>query len=108
MGRNLAPVFEMYGVGRDARYDYLYSEEEMGGFARTARSMAEEAGQVFVVQNNHFRGQALASGPTLTAAAFGRAFPGGQVLVTLDHTPMGDFVEIEGVGRLTNGVVAED
>jgi Na+/alanine symporter len=35
------------------------------------------------VQRLTLRGRALASGPTLTASAFGRAFPGGGILVTL-------------------------
>jgi uncharacterized protein YecE (DUF72 family) len=57
-GRNAADWFRD-GAGRDARYDYLYSPEEVGDLADLAGSLAHDAEEVFVVQNNHFRGQAL-------------------------------------------------
>jgi uncharacterized protein YecE (DUF72 family) len=57
-GRNAADWFRE-GAGRDARYDYLYSPEEVHGLWELARSLAEGAEEMFVVQNNHFRGQAL-------------------------------------------------
>ena len=57
-GRNRADWFREE-AGRDARYDYLYSISELEELAATARSMAESAAELVVVQNNHFRGQAL-------------------------------------------------
>jgi uncharacterized protein YecE (DUF72 family) len=57
-GRNAADWFRE-GAGRDARYDYLYSEDEVRDLAVLARALAEGAEEMFVVQNNHFRGQAL-------------------------------------------------
>lgn len=57
-GRNVADWFRE-GAGRDARYDYLYSPEEVRDLAGLARSLAESAEELFVVQNNHFRGKAL-------------------------------------------------
>ncbi len=57
-GRNRADWFRE-GAGRDARYDYRYSMSELGKLADTAREMAAQADQLIVVQNNHFRGQAL-------------------------------------------------
>jgi uncharacterized protein YecE (DUF72 family) len=57
-GRNTADWFRS-GAGRDARYDYLYSAAELEGLADTAREMSEVAEELYVIQNNHFRGQAL-------------------------------------------------
>ena len=57
-GRNRADWFRT-DAGRDARYDYLYSNDEIREVATTARRMAEQASELIVVQNNHFRGQAL-------------------------------------------------
>jgi len=57
-GRNARSWFDS-GAGRDARYDYLYDAAQLGEIAGAARAMARESAAVFVVQNNHFRGQAL-------------------------------------------------
>ncbi len=59
-GRNLAQWFRPE-AGRDERYDYRYSAAELAPLADAARRMTRTAEQVFVVQNNHFRGQALAN-----------------------------------------------
>jgi uncharacterized protein YecE (DUF72 family) len=40
------------------RYDYLYSEKELAPWVERARSMSREK-DVFVIANNHFRGQAV-------------------------------------------------
>jgi uncharacterized protein YecE (DUF72 family) len=57
-GRNGADWFRA-DAGRDARYDYLYSSAELRPLARLARGLAERAEELYVIQNNHFRGQAL-------------------------------------------------
>lgn len=57
-GRNAENWFRE-GAGRDARYDYLYAENEVNELAQVAREMAGAAEELIVVQNNHFRGQAL-------------------------------------------------
>ncbi len=59
-GRNEAAWFRE-DAGRDARYDYLYDDDELRPLAAMAVAMAGEAAEVFVVQNNHFRGQGLAN-----------------------------------------------
>jgi len=59
-GRNVADWFRP-GAGRDARYDYRYSRAQLDELAESARRMAESAEQLVVVQNNHFRGQAVAN-----------------------------------------------
>jgi len=57
-GRNTENWFRE-GAGRDARYDYLYSGDELCDLAGIARRMAGASEELIVVQNNHFRGQAL-------------------------------------------------
>ncbi len=59
-GRNEADWFRE-GAGRDARYDYLYREDELRPLAGMAVAMAMDAAEVFVIQNNHFRGKGLAN-----------------------------------------------
>jgi uncharacterized protein YecE (DUF72 family) len=57
-GRNVADWFRP-DAGRDARYDYLYSSAELEPLADACREMAGAAEELVVVQNNHFRGQAV-------------------------------------------------
>jgi len=57
-GRNAAAWFEE-GAGRDRRYDYLYSAEELAEWAHRIRRLAADAGDVMVIANNHFGGQAV-------------------------------------------------
>lgn len=49
------------------RYDYLYSEEELEPWARTVTSLAQK-GDVYVITNNHFRGQAIVNALDLRRA----------------------------------------
>ena len=48
-------------AGRDARYDYLYRPDQMAKMADAVREMEPQAKELFAVQNNHFRGKALAN-----------------------------------------------
>jgi uncharacterized protein YecE (DUF72 family) len=57
-GRNGADWFRP-DAGRDARYDYLYTPAEVCELAGTARRLSESAEELYVIQNNHFRGKAL-------------------------------------------------
>jgi len=59
-GRNEAAWFDA-GAGRDARYDYLYSLEMLRPLADAARGMGAQAKALYVIANNHFRGQAFAN-----------------------------------------------
>jgi uncharacterized protein YecE (DUF72 family) len=65
-GRNYRDWFRK-GAGRDARYDYLYRAEELEPWAERVRGMAASprAPDVYVVTNNHFRGQAPANAKML-------------------------------------------
>ncbi|MCI0416596.1 DUF72 domain-containing protein [bacterium] len=54
-GRNYA---DWYSGNRDARYNYLYSEEELDHWVPRIEEMGKKAKDVYVIGNNHFRGQA--------------------------------------------------
>lgn len=60
-GRNEKNWFRK-GAGRDARYDYLYSMDELAEWSKRAGEMLEKVGSLFIITNNHFQGQALANG----------------------------------------------
>jgi uncharacterized protein YecE (DUF72 family) len=59
-GRNYQTWFKQ-GAGRDARYNYLYSDTELDEWVDRIRRLGAESGKVYVVTNNHYRGQALAN-----------------------------------------------
>lgn len=65
-GRNYHDWFRK-GAGRDARYDYLYTAGQLEPWAERIREMAgsPRAPDVYVVTNNHFRGQAPANAAML-------------------------------------------
>jgi uncharacterized protein YecE (DUF72 family) len=46
----------------DRAYDYLYSGEELLEWAATARRLAQEVGSLYLMFNNHARGQAAKNG----------------------------------------------
>ena len=69
-GRNAAAWFDE-GAGRDRRYDYLYSNEELSGWAERIISMAARARDVFVIANNHFGGQGIANALELKSIVAG-------------------------------------
>lgn len=83
-GRNYRHWFAA-DAGRDQRYDYLYTQSELSPWADVIRSAAKASERVFVVLNNHFRGQApanafelsamLLSRPTAAPPTLRRAFP---------------------------------
>jgi uncharacterized protein YecE (DUF72 family) len=63
-GRNRKNWFRS-DAGRDARYDYLYNEEELQDWLKRARSILARVKNLFIITNNHYRGQALANAAQL-------------------------------------------
>jgi len=59
-GRNYENWFRE-GAGRDARYDYLYAANELEEWVRRIKDLARDTDRVYVITNNHYRGQALAN-----------------------------------------------
>jgi uncharacterized protein YecE (DUF72 family) len=59
-GRNAANWFRE-GAGRDDRYDYLYAAGELEEWIDRIKSLGSKTGKVYVITNNHYRGQAMAN-----------------------------------------------
>ncbi len=59
-GRNRADWFRE-GAGRDDRYNYLYAADELEDWVTRIKELGKKSGRVYVVTNNHYRGQALAN-----------------------------------------------
>jgi len=59
-GRNRQSWFDPQ-AHRDAKYDYLYSAQELREMAPAIQRVAERATTTYVIANNHFRGQAPAN-----------------------------------------------
>jgi uncharacterized protein YecE (DUF72 family) len=90
-GRNYENWFRE-DAGRDARYDYLYSKEEIRQLSKQIRSLRQNTEETYAVTNNHFRGQALVNAmeileeldgappavPPLLAASYPDRFHGTQ------------------------------
>jgi len=88
-GRNYGNWFRE-DAGRDARYDYLYSKQEIKQLSAQIREVKQSTEETYAVTNNHFRGQALVNAmeileeldrtppevPPMLAAAYPERFPG--------------------------------
>ncbi len=98
-GRNFRDWFRREAP-RDARYDYLYSAEELGPWAERTRALAEggPARDVYVVTNNHFRGQAAANALMLASLVSGRRVRAPEPLLVRYADALGPFAEAVGVG----------
>ncbi|MBN1223855.1 MAG: DUF72 domain-containing protein [Candidatus Aminicenantes bacterium] len=59
-GRNYRNWFKQ-DAGRDARYDYLYTKNELEEWVERIKQLGKKSGKVFVITNNHYRGQAMAN-----------------------------------------------
>jgi uncharacterized protein YecE (DUF72 family) len=59
-GRNTEDWFRE-GAGRDDRYNYFYAQDELQDWIDRIKSLGMKSGKVFVITNNHYRGQAMAN-----------------------------------------------
>ncbi len=57
-GRNYQSWFQE-DAGRDARYDYLYSKDEIRQLSSQIGKVQQSTEETYAITNNHFRGQAL-------------------------------------------------
>lgn len=70
-GRNAKNWFTG-GAKPSTRYDYLYSEEELVPWVDRIRRIAEQAVDVFIIANNHYRGKGPLAALTLLSMLTGR------------------------------------
>ncbi len=59
-GRNYENWFSE-SAGRDDRYDYLYAADELEGWITRIKDLGTRSSKIYVITNNHYRGQALAN-----------------------------------------------
>jgi uncharacterized protein YecE (DUF72 family) len=59
-GRNYKDWFRKE-AGRDDRYNYLYRSEELEEWVDRIKDLGRNTEKVFIITNNHYRGQALAN-----------------------------------------------
>lgn len=79
-GRNQAAWFDP-GSGRDQKYDYLYTPDEVQELVERSRRLAGGRDETYVITNNHFGGQALANAIEIRAALRGEPVPAPAELV---------------------------
>lgn len=118
-GRNREKWFSTEAT-RDDRYDYLYSADELSFWRDKIRHAAERTRKIFVVLNNHFRGQAVVNGLELKAMLTGEAsrapgqiassYPQSRDLLRPDSRPRprGDTAPSEQLDLFENDVENED
>ena len=70
---------------RDERYNYLYSEAELDEWVKRIHELMGQAELVFVITNNHYRGQAPANALQLRTKLFGHTVPVPPTM--LEHFP---------------------
>ena len=59
-GRNYENWFRQ-DAGRDDRYDYLYAKGELEEWVERIKDLGKRSSKVYVITNNHYRGQAMAN-----------------------------------------------
>lgn len=59
-GRNYKNWFKQ-DAGRDERYNYLYTKAELEEWVERIKDLGKKNDKVYVITNNHYRGQALAN-----------------------------------------------
>jgi len=69
-GRNSENWFKK-NAGRDARYDYLYNDGELQPWIDNIKEMESRIEQIYVMTNNHYRGQAPVNALQMKAALKG-------------------------------------
>lgn len=79
-GRNAADWFAE-GIPAYQRYNYLYSEEELREWAPRLNALADEARDVYVFANNHYRGQGVVNALELRAMVEGARVTAPQELL---------------------------
>lgn len=100
-GRNADAWFDERS-GRNERYNYLYDEDELAEWVEKLRDVAARAESVFLISNNHYRGQAAVNSLELMSLFEDRKVPVPHPLLEtyprLERIAAGE--ETESQGRL--------
>lgn len=73
-GRNYKDWFRKE-AGRDDRYNYLYSVSELEDWIKKLKEMQKKARQIYVIANNHYRGQAATNALQLKSMFYEKKVP---------------------------------
>jgi len=73
-GQNIENWFKE-DAGRDERYNYYYSIEELEPWVERIRAVTAQADETYVVTNNHYRGQSVANALQLQFLVRGECIP---------------------------------
>lgn len=91
-GRNYQDWFRK-AAGRDERYDYLYTADELKPWAARVKTLAESprTKEVFVITNNHFAGKAAANALMLASMLEGRRVDAPKELLETYPDALGPY-----------------
>lgn len=78
-GRNYQDWFRDK-AGRDERYNYLYSLDELDPWLVRIKEVAKQTRETYVITNNHFRGQAVVNAVEIKAALAEERVPAPEPL----------------------------
>lgn len=78
-GRNAETWFKK-DAGRDERYDYLYGPQELDEIQSAIEQIAEKVERMYVIANNHYRGQAPTNALQLMGRLTGEDVPVPELL----------------------------
>jgi len=95
-GRNAAGWFRR-GSPPSARYDYLYTQDELAPWIDRARALAESAEEVFIVANNHYRGKGPANALMIASALRRRRVKAPADLIA-SYPELTDMIAVEAEG----------
>jgi uncharacterized protein YecE (DUF72 family) len=95
-GRNYEDWFRE-DAGRDARYDYLYERAELEPWVERIRELADGGlvEDIYVVTNNHFRGQAVANAVMLASMIRRRPQQAPETLLEAFGVPLAGLAEAD-------------
>ena len=83
-GRNYQDWFRDK-AGRDERYNYLYTLDELDPWLTRIKQVAKQTRETYVITNNHFRGQAVVNALEIKAALAEEPVPAPALL--FQHYP---------------------
>jgi uncharacterized protein YecE (DUF72 family) len=93
-GRNYDDWFRE-GAGVEARYDYLYSADELDPWVERAKDVAASVLETFIITNNHFQGQAIVNAVMLQAMIVGEPVAAPPAVVAAYPRQLDAFVRVD-------------
>jgi uncharacterized protein YecE (DUF72 family) len=93
-GRNYEDWFRE-GAGVEARYDYLYSPDELDPWVERSKDVAAATIETFIVTNNHFQGKAIANAVMIQSKLAGAPVPAPAPLIATYSEQLEGFAEAD-------------